>query len=84
MGGVTPKSNVEGINTLRSALDLKFPIFKITKWCCSYVYVHIPRFSIESQGYTEDQDKEKRQRIPGSLMKGGIPRNSCLTKWRRR
>ena len=27
---------------------------------------------------------EKRQRLPGSLMKGGIPRNGCLTQWRRR
>ena len=26
----------------------------------------------------------KRQRLPGSLMKGGIPRNGCLTQWRRR
>ena len=23
---------------------------------------------------------KKRQRLPGSLMKGGIPRNSCLTQ----
>ena len=26
----------------------------------------------------------RRQRFPGSLMKGGIPRNSCLAQWRRR
>ena len=27
--------------------------------------------------------QRKRQRLPGSLMKGGIPRNGCLTQWRR-
>ena len=26
----------------------------------------------------------KIQRLPGSLMKGGIPGNGCLTQWRRR
>ena len=32
-------------------------------------------------GFTEDPDKEKDK---DSLMKGGIPRNGCLTQWRRR
>ena len=36
-----------------------------------------PRFSIESQGFTEDQDKEKDK---DSQDHG----NGCLTQWRRR
>ena len=36
------------------------------------------------QGFTEDQDKDKDKDSPGSLMKGGIPRNSCLAQWRGR
>ena len=37
--------------------------------------------------HTKDSQKikiKKRQRFPGSLIKGGIPRNSCLTQWSRR
>ena len=39
-------------------------------------------FSGTCQRLTEDQ--EEYRRLPGSLMKGGIPRNSCQARWRRR
>ena len=61
------------------------------------IYVHISIFYI-NMGTTREvgtsvdhlfcleirTSRRRRQRFPGSLMKGGIPRNSCLTQGKRR
>ena len=37
-----------------------------------------------SQGANDSQRSRRRQGLPGLLMKGGIPRNSWLAKWRKK
>ena len=49
---------------------------------CMYIAcMYVDLGSTESLGLTKDK---KRQRFPGSPMKGGSPRNSHLAQWRRR
>ena len=59
-------------------------LWSIARYCYYIKNLQLYKFTEYYTGFTEDQDKEKDKVLPGSLMKGEIPRNSCMIQWSRR